>query len=603
MASSSASPPQLTAPETNPQTKAQPPDETMAEIRPCSPLDGPDPDDSRKDRDLTDAPETGSTDRAQRQKFLTGSKLHLVSTAFGIANIMVALDSSILATALPTISSNLGSTNDIGWYGSSYLLAQMASQPIWGMIYTCFEPKRTYLLSLVIFGVGSILCAVSPISACLILGRSVTGFAASGLLAGSLSIFGQVVPLRQRPQGMALMVSISNIASMMGSTIGGVITDSILTWRFCFWINVPLGVGCAIVIAFILERKLHPDQKLPLKEKLYKIDLFSFLLLLSSLTCLFLGFEWGGLSISWSNPKAWGCLLGFALLGIAFIAIQAYKGDKLVSNPLYYTKLIIKSDYQVSNSAVINLKFMRQRTIVVCYLFSFFYGLAISTHQWLLPTYLQVIHYTSATLSGVICLAFSIPMTIFGLSTGFFTTRFGYYVPFMWAGSVLYVAGSVLLFRLDADSSPGHYVGYQILAGAGCGMAIQVTFIAVQVVVSPHDMAHACNMEVLFRQLGSSIAISLAENIFLSSVTSPLEKIVPGESSSILATGIRSFVQLTKSLPSQEQLEVKNLLDYGITQAFILPLVATSAAAIASWAIEWKKIEEDREPPVLMEMS
>lgn len=353
----------------------------------------------------------------------------------------------------------------------------------------------------------------------------------------------------------------------------------------------------------ILERKRHPDQKLPLKDKLYRIDLFSFLLLLSSLTCLFLGFEWGGLSISWSNPRAWGCLLGFALLGIGFIVTQAYKGDKLVLNPLYYTKWNVKSDYQVSTSAVINLKFMRQRTIVVCYFFSFLYGLAISTHQWLLPTYLQGIHYTSATLSGVICLAFSVPMTIFGLSTGFFTTRFGYYVPFMWAGSVLYVVGSVLLFRLGADSSPGHYVGYQILAGAGCGMAIQVTFIAVQVVVSPDDMAHACNMEVLFRQLGSSIAISLAENIFLSSVTSPLEKIVPEESSSILATGIRSFVQIAKSLPSQEQLEVKNLLDYGITRAFILPLVATSAAAIASWAIEWKKIEEDREPPVLMEMS
>lgn len=246
---------------------------------------------------------------------------------------------------------------------------------------------------------------------------------------------------------------------------------------------------------------------------------------------------------------------------------------------------------------------MRQRTVAVCYLFSFFYGLAISTHQWMLPTYLQSIHYTSATLSGVICLAFSIPMTIFGLSTGFFTTRFGHYVPFMWAGSVLYVVGSVLLFRLDADSGPGHYIGYQILAGAGCGMAVQVTFIAVQVVVSPDDMAHACNMEVLFRQLGSSIAISLAENIFLSSVTSPLAKIVPGESSSILTTGIRAFVQLAKALPFQEQVEVKNLLDFGITRAFILPLAATSAAAIASWAIEWRKIEEDGEAPISMEMS
>ncbi|KAJ5592059.1 hypothetical protein N7537_008963 [Penicillium hordei] len=579
MPPSSPSPQPLMGPETSPPINDRTRDQSMA-AGPYRSPDGPECNDSRKDQDPADYPVINNIDRAQEQTFLTGSRLHLVSTAFGIANIMVALDSSILATALPTISSTLGSTNDIGWYGSSYLLAQMASQPIWGKIYTCFEPKRTYLLSLVIFAVGSILCAVSPISACLILGRSVTGLGASGLLAGSLSIFGQVVPLRQRPQGMALMVSISNIASMMGSTIGGIITDSVLTWRFCFWINIPLVIGCAVVVALVLKRKPHPDQKLPLSDKLQRIDLFSFVLLSSSLSCLFLAFEWGGLSVSWSNQKAWGCLLGFALLGIVLVVVQAYKGDK----------------------AVINLKFMRQRTIVVCYLFSFFYGLAISTHQWLLPTYLQGIHYTSAALSGVICLAFSVPMTIFGLSTGFFTTRFGYYVPFMWVGSVLYVVGSVLLFRLDADSSPGHYVGYQILAGAGCGMAIQVTFIAVQVVVSPHDMAHACNMEVLFRQLGSSIAISLAENIFLSSVNSPLAKIVPGESSSILTTGIRAFVQIAKNLPAHKQMEVKTLLDYGISQAFILPLVATSAAAIASWAMDWRKIEEDREAPVLMEM-
>ncbi|KAI9830657.1 MAG: hypothetical protein M1819_005467 [Sarea resinae] len=519
-------------------------------------------------------------DAVPTHEFLTGARLHWVSTAFGIANIMVALDSSVLAAALPTISSDLGSTSDLGWYGSAYLLAQMASQPIWGKIYTCFEPKRTYLVALLIFGLGSIVCAVAPVSACLILGRAVTGLAASGLLAGSLAIFGRVVPLRQRPQGMALMVSISNIASMLGSTVGGVLTDSVLTWRFCFWINVPLGLGCAVVVAYILERKPHPDHKLSLGRKLQRVDPVSFALLSASLTCLFLAFQWGGLSVPWSNSKAWGCLLGFGLLAIVFIIVQAYQGDK----------------------AVINLKFMRERTIAVCYIFSFCYGLAISTHQWMLPTYLQGIQSTSAALSGVICLAFSIPMAIFGLSTGFLTTRFGYYVPFMWVGSLLYVAGSVLLYELKADSSPGRYVGYQILAGAGCGMAIQVTFIAVQVVVSPDDMAHACNMEVLFRQLGSSIAISLAENIFLSSVSAPLEKIVPQDSATILSAGIRKFVHLAKKLPFQEQLEVKGLLDHGITRAFILPLVATSAAAIVSWGMEWRTINDDRvaAPPIEM---
>lgn len=101
-------------------------------------------------------------------------------------------------------------------------------------------------------------------------------------------------------------------------------------------------IGCAVVVALVLERKPHPDQGLPLSDKLQRIDLFSFLLLLSSLTCLFLGFGWGGLSVSWSNPKAWGCLLGFALLGIVLVVVQAYKGDKSVLQPPYLAEWIVK---------------------------------------------------------------------------------------------------------------------------------------------------------------------------------------------------------------------------------------------------------------------
>jgi hypothetical protein len=172
----------------------------------------------------------------------------------------------------------------------------------------------------------------------------------------------------------------------------------------------------------------------------------------------------------------------------------------------------------------------------------------------------------------------------------------------MWAGSLLYVAGSVLLYKLEAVSGPARYVGYQVLAGVGCGMSIQITFIAVQVVVSSQNMAHACNMEVFFRQLGSAIAISTAENIFLSRITAPLTAIVPETSASILTIGIRKFVALAQSLPEQEQQEVKQLLNYGITQAFIIPLVATAAAALASGGMEWLKMEDDRPVPSSLEM-
>ncbi|TGO48098.1 hypothetical protein BCON_0251g00060 [Botryotinia convoluta] len=539
-------------------------------------------------------------------EWLTGTKLVAVSIAFGIADIMVALDSSILATALPTISPEFKAVSDIGWYGSAYLLAQTSCQPVFGKIYTCFEPKATYLTSLLVFCIGSILCAAAPVSSCLILGRAVTGLAAAGILTGSLTsrgsvltifqnddqgfdtpalstavsdiifrraIFGRVVPLRLRPQGMAIMVSISSIVSMIGSTVGGVLTDSVLTWRFSFWLNLPLGLACSLVVFYILDRKPHPDHQLPISTKLLKLDPLSFILLLSSMACLFVAVEFGGVSVSWSNSKAWGSVLGFGLLGISFIILQGHQKEK----------------------AVVNLRMMRQRTVAICYMFSFAYGLAITTHTWLLPTYFQGVKYFSASISGVLGLSLSIPMTVFSLVTGFSTTRCGHYVPFMWAGALIYVAGSALLYLLTTDSGMGVYISYSVIAGIGCGMAIQVTFIAVQVVVSPSEMAHACSMEVLFRQLGSAIAISVAENIFLSSTQGRLQQLLPQSNDSILKSGIREFAMLSQTLPPAEQQEAKSLISYGVKQAFILPLTASCVAAVASWGMERIKMDDENE--------
>ncbi|TGO33309.1 hypothetical protein BHYA_0253g00060 [Botrytis hyacinthi] len=502
-------------------------------------------------------------------EWLTGNKLIAVSIAFGIANIMVALDSSVLATALPTISSEFKAVSDIGWYGSAYLSAQTSCQPVFGKIYTCFEPKATYLTSLLVFCIGSILCDAAPVSSCLILGQAVTGLAAAGIF---IAIFGRVVPLRSRPQGMAIMVSISSIVSMIGSTVGGVLTDSVLTW--------------SLVVFHILDRKPHPDNQLPISTKLLKLDPLSFILLLSSMACLFVAVEFGGASVSLSNSKAWGSVLGFGLLGISFIILKDIKKkSENLDNLPYLPRL----------RAVINLQMMRQRTVAICYMFSFAYGLAITTHTWLLPTYFQGVKYFSASVSGFLGLSLSIPMIIFSLVTGFSTTCCGHYVPFMWAGTLIYVAGSVFLYLLTTDSGMGVYIGYPVIAGIGCGMAIQVTFIAVQVVVSPSEMAHACSMEVLFRQLGSAIAISVAENIFLSSTQGRLQQLLPQSNDSILKSGIREFAMLSQILPPAEQQEAKSLVSYGVKQAFILPLTASCVAAVASWGMEQIKIEDENE--------
>jgi hypothetical protein len=176
------------------------------------------------------------TGRPPGSRYLEPNELAWVSFAFSLASFMIALDYSILATAVPKITSTFNSLEDVGWYGSAYMLTEMALQPTWGRAYLFFERKWLYLLTLFIFEAGSIVCATAPNSILLIIGRAIAGVGGSGMLCGSFAIFGGSVPLKQRPFGMALMNSVFAVASLLGPTVGGVFVDTPhLTWRFCFW--------------------------------------------------------------------------------------------------------------------------------------------------------------------------------------------------------------------------------------------------------------------------------------------------------------------------------------------------------------------------------
>ncbi|KDN60537.1 putative major facilitator superfamily transporter [Colletotrichum sublineola] len=180
--------------------------------------------------------QTGTGGEPANHQYATPQELALLSTVFTIATFMIAIDGSILATAIPKITSDFHQLDDVPWYGSAYLFTEMAFQPTFGRLYTLFEARVLYLISIILFEVGSILCAASPNSAVLITGRVVSGTGAAGLLCGSLAVYGRSVPLRARPFGMALVTSMYGIAGVLGPTLGGLITDTPrLTWRFCFW--------------------------------------------------------------------------------------------------------------------------------------------------------------------------------------------------------------------------------------------------------------------------------------------------------------------------------------------------------------------------------
>jgi MFS family permease len=304
---------------------------------------------SQRDGEPTEEPEDES-------KYLKGYRLAVLSLGLCLTTFVIALDNTIIATAIPKITTVFNSLDDVGWYGSSYLLTTCSLQPSFGRIYTYFDVKYTYLFALVIFEVGSIICAAATSSSMFIVGRAVAGAGAAALYSGGMTIIGYSVPLRKRPIYIAALSSMFGIASVVGPILGGALTDKV-TWRWCFWINLPFGGVSLAVVFFFFSNPERQYSHIPLKARLKQVDIIGAIFLICAIVCLLLALQWGGQTYPWKNSKVWGTLLGFGILVIIFIGIQIYQKER----------------------ATIPLRVFKQRTILVSSLFSALLSMGLYT--------------------------------------------------------------------------------------------------------------------------------------------------------------------------------------------------------------------------------
>jgi MFS family permease len=284
----------------------------------------------------------------------TGLKLALIITSLCLAIFLVALDQTIIAPALGAITSEFASVSDIGWYGAAYLLTTTALQPAYGSIYHMFSVKWTYLAAVAVFEVGSLVCAVAPSSNAFIVGRAVAGMGTAGLFSGGVVILSYTLPLRQRPMAFGLIGAMWGIASVAGPLLGGAFTDHV-TWRWCFYINLPIG-GAAMLVIFLF---LRIDQKqneagLTVVQRVLSLDLLGTAMLVPSIVCLLLALQWGGTDYAWNSSVIIGLFVGFALMAIVFVGIQIWKGDKGTLPP----------------------RLFKNRDVLCAMLFAFFFGAA-----------------------------------------------------------------------------------------------------------------------------------------------------------------------------------------------------------------------------------
>lgn len=497
----------------------------------------------------------------------------MIVLSLQLTNFCIAVDNTIIATAIPRITDHFGSLGDVGWYGSAYLLFVSGFQLFFGRLYSFLNMKWLFITCVVIFEIGSLISAAAPTSAALIAGRAISGLGASGIFTGCLTTISTVLPLERRGTFIGLITAVYGVASIVGPLLGGALTDH-ATWRWCFYINLPLGGITIFILVFFLELPATPRGVAKTwKEYILRFDPIGTILFAPSIICLLLALQWGGTTYAWSNPKIIALLVVFAVLLLGFAVVQPFMKD----------------------NATLNTKAVTSRHTMCAALYAFCVSAAFFVMAYFIPIWFQAIHGASAVRSGIDLLPYMISIILSIMSGGFLVSKIGWYNPFMFAPITLGVAGAALIYTWDVDTSTSKLIGYQILFGVGVGLGIQQAIVAVQAgknVDIPSGIALLCFAE----NFGGAVFVSVAQNLWANKLAQKLHNIADIDPARVVKTGATEITTLTQDPDTLRSIRVA--YNDALSQTFLVALILLCIATIGTLGVEWKNIKakEEKKP-------
>ncbi|MER7410595.1 MULTISPECIES: MDR family MFS transporter [Streptomyces] len=498
---------------------------------------------------------------------MTRRGVYLPIGALLLGMLLAALDQTIVATALPTIVSDLGGMDHLSWVVTAYLLAVTAATPLWGKLGDQYGRKRLFQSAILIFLVGSALCGVAQNMPQLIGFRAVQGLGGGGLITLSMAIVGDLVPPRERGRFQGLFGAVFGTTSVLGPLLGGFFTEQ-LNWRWVFYINLPIGALALVVIALALH--------IPAGGYAHRIDYLGTLLIASAATCVVLVTSLGGTTWDWNSAQVYGLAVLAAVLVVAFVLVERRAVEPVLPMSLF---------------AVHNF--------TLCAAISFVIGFAMFGAMTYLPTFLQVVHGVSPTMSGVHMLPMVLGVIAASTVSGQLITHTGHWKFFPVVGTGVTTGGLLLLHRLAPDSSQLEMSAYFAVFGIGLGLVLQVLVLVAQNAVRYADLGVATSGVTFFRSIGASVGVAVFGAVFASRLGGKLADALRGQPlpAGVSADSLKHNPQSVSRLPAGARRGVLGAYSESITDVFLFAAPLAFVAFVLTWFFVQQRLRRSVQVP------